>query len=280
MFEHFIITRFNLRKEEWQTNKNNIDVLTDEWHRNRFKLFTEFCVPCIANQTNKNFTWLVYFDSSTKQEFRTIISEIAAQLPNFKPFYIEGMPAFLPEIEKEISKCKTEYIITSRLDNDDCTANNYVESIQNKFNNQDFLALDFIKGYTLQISPSYRLGNRLQLFNPFLSLIEKNEKPITIWNSKKHGDWKRVKKLKQIKDEYIWASIIHYENKTNRFRGFGKVNLELFLETFNFSEDIKKTIRIELEPNNKWRVISFKNKFNSIWKYYYKKIKRKIRFYD
>jgi hypothetical protein len=32
MFQHFLITRFNLRKETWTTNKQNVAVLTEEWH--------------------------------------------------------------------------------------------------------------------------------------------------------------------------------------------------------------------------------------------------------
>ena len=42
MFKHFLITRFNLRKDDWTTNKKKIAVLTEEWHKNRFNLFTNY----------------------------------------------------------------------------------------------------------------------------------------------------------------------------------------------------------------------------------------------
>ncbi|WP_216746139.1 glycosyltransferase [Paucihalobacter ruber] len=54
-YKHYIITRFNLRKSDWNTGKKNISVLTDQWHDNRFELFANFCFPFVAAQTNKNF---------------------------------------------------------------------------------------------------------------------------------------------------------------------------------------------------------------------------------
>ena len=61
MFKHFLITRFNLIKADWNTNKKDKAVLTEEWHENRFKLFLNYCYPSVAAQQNKNFTWLVFF---------------------------------------------------------------------------------------------------------------------------------------------------------------------------------------------------------------------------
>jgi len=37
MFQHFLITRFNLRKKGWNTTRTNSEVLTDEWMENRLK---------------------------------------------------------------------------------------------------------------------------------------------------------------------------------------------------------------------------------------------------
>ncbi|MGJ5642189.1 glycosyltransferase [Formosa sp. S-31] len=235
MFSHFLITRFNLRKEDWKTNKNRVEVLTDEWHRNRFKLFTNFCVPSVASQTNTNFTWLVFFDKSTTPEFKVLISEIESQLPNFKPLFIDGMSAFLPEIKKQVQNCKSDYIITSRLDNDDCISKHYINSIQAKFKHQDFMALDYINGYTMQTSTDMRIGKRLHQFNPFLSLIEKNNSPKTIW-SMNHADWKREASILQIKDEPMWCSVIHSENKVNEFVGYGLVNINQFLKNLSCPE--------------------------------------------
>ena len=247
-------------------------------HRNRFKLFNDFCTPSIAAQSNKNFEWLVFFDTSTKDEFRSIIQEIQQQIPNFKPLFIDGMDAFLPAIHKYISLCKTDYVITSRMDNDDCLSRHYIESVQQKFNRQEFMAIDFIKGYTLQIFPKVRLGNKLHQYNPFISLIERNENPKTIW-SIPHNHWKHETKILQVKDERVWTSIIHQENKVNEFTGFGDVDLATFLEVFKISESQRALIGTEMDTLKNWKQLSFHNYIASHWSFRFKNIKKALGFY-
>ena len=279
MFKHFVITRFNLKKEGWVTNKNNIEVLTDEWHHNRFQLFNDFCLSSLASQTNKNFDWLVYFDSSTKPRFRTIISDIETKFPNFKPFFIDGMDAYLPAIQNHVKASDADYVITSRLDNDDSVSTNYIDVIQQQFIKKPFLALDFINGYTLNTSKPYRLGKKLHLFNPFISLIEKNDNPKTVW-SKTHGNWKREKNLIQITDHRIWCSVIHSENKVNQFTGYDEVNLDGFFDQFTLAESTEKSIRLDFQKQTHWKSLSMKNKFLSKYKYYRRGLKRKLGFYN
>jgi hypothetical protein len=45
-----------------------------------------------------------------------------------------------------------QYVITTRLDNDDCVSKFFVQEIQNNFNKQDYETLDFIDGYSPSIS--------------------------------------------------------------------------------------------------------------------------------
>jgi hypothetical protein len=278
MYKHFLITRFNLGKSDWITNKNNVAVLTDEWHRNRFKLFTDFCTPSVDAQTNKNFEWLVFFDTSTKEEFKTTIQEIEQKTPNFKPLFIDGMDAFLPAIQDYIDTCNADYIITSRMDNDDCLSRHYIELVQEKFNNQEFMAIDFINGYTLQISPKVRLGKKLHQYNPFISLIERNENPKTIW-SIPHNHWKHETKILQVKDENVWTSIIHQENKVNEFTGFGDVDLNTFNDKFKISESQQEFIQKHIETHKQWKKLSFNNYVTSYWSFHFKNIKKSLGFY-
>ena len=60
MFQHFILTRFNLRKKGWDETKSQSKVLTDSWMENRLKLFEQYCYSSIKSQTVKNFEWLVF----------------------------------------------------------------------------------------------------------------------------------------------------------------------------------------------------------------------------
>ena len=146
MFKHFIITRFNLRQAGWDTNKNKIPVLTESWHENRFRLFTDFCFPSVKAQINTNFEWLVFFDTKTPDKYKALIKELAAEMHNFKPIFVDDMSFFLPSVRAYISKYTEDHIITSRLDNDDCISRYYVKEIQKRFDHQDFMAIDFVDG--------------------------------------------------------------------------------------------------------------------------------------
>lgn len=198
MFKHFLITRFNLKKADWKTNKKNKALLTDEWHRNRFKLFMDYCFPSVASQTNKNFDWIVFFDTSTKEEFRKIVSSLQKELPNFKPFYIDGMDQFLPATKDYIKGFNQEYIISTGIDNDDCISKHFIDEIQQKFDQQEFMALDFIDGYTIQTQCEIKIGKKLHQYNPFISLLERNKDPKTI-RDRSHRNWKKEKNVLQIR---------------------------------------------------------------------------------
>lgn len=278
MFQHFLITRFNLRKETWTTNKQNVAVLTEEWHENRFKLFKDYCFTSVAAQTNKNFVWLVFFDSTTSEKYREIIKELQRELDNFKPVFVQGMDSFLPGIYSEIEKYNTDYIITSGLDNDDCIANNYVEEVQSNFDKQDFLAVDYVDGYTLQVAPEVLLGKKLHVFNPFMSLIEKNCKPKTFY-AVAHRKWKKEKKVRHIRGKRIWSSVIHHENKINEFTGYGVITPDVFFNNFTIAEEKKKWLCSTILQSSKWRFKNLVNSVSSHFIYNSKRLKKKLGFY-
>jgi len=275
MFDHYIITRFNLKKEGWDTSKHNIPVLTETWLTNRFVLFERFCFSSVKAQENQNFKWLVYFDVSTPEIFKKRIEELAEEFPNFQPCYADGMEQFVPSIQEELKKSTAQYVITSRLDNDDCLAKTYVNEVQQRFVQKDHWALDFIDGYTLQVSPDYKLGKRLQRFNPFISLIEVNDNPQSVWQ-RIHGAWKRDPNLETIKNSRQWMSIIHAENKVNDFAGFGRVDPAVLHDFITDPTDCKQ-IQDALIPETQWKIKSMSNSIKSHEKSFSKSLKRSLR---
>ena len=104
MFKHYLITRFNLRADNWEGTTNNEQLLTDEWMDNRMWLFENFCFPSVIGQTNQNFEWLLFFDSNTKEIYKNRILELVALQSNFKVFFVDAMPSFMPELLKYIAK--------------------------------------------------------------------------------------------------------------------------------------------------------------------------------
>jgi len=278
MFKHFLITRFNLRKDDWTTNKKNKAVLTEEWHKNRFKLFTDYCFSSVKSQTNKDFLWLVYFDTTTPDDYKNIIASLQKEMTNFIPIYIEGMSHFLPSIKSYIKDFDEEYLITSTLDNDDCISRTYINEVQKRFAKQDFMAVDFIDGFTIQTQSLIKVGKKIHQFNPFISLIEKNNNPKTICNVS-HRIWKKEKRILQIRGIRVWASVIHHENKVNEFTGYGNVNINRFIENFILSQKQKTYIESNYISVSNWRIQSIINCCSDNWKYLFKNIKKSLGFY-
>ena len=261
MFNHLLVTRFNLRNPEWDVTKNNEKLLTNDWMEERMWFFENFCFPTILAQTNQNFEWLLYFDISTPEKFKTRISDLIQNQLNFKVFYIDGMPQFYDELKKYISAIpnKKPYLITSRIDNDDSVHKDFINEIQLEFKQQDYLVLDIIKGYSLQIRPTVMLGKKEHIFNPFMSLIEKNDDPKTIWYYH-HNMWKKETRIKQVNHKRLWIAVIHEKNKVNNFNGYDNVKWNKLKSDFVLSEEANVLIKNELLPHNKWLKLSLKNK--------------------
>lgn len=277
MFEHFLITRFNLRNEAWKKSKNSELVLTAQWLKDRFRLFDHFCFPSVKNQTNVNFTWLVFFDIQTPESYKEVLNKYRVAFPNFTPLYIDGMAQFLSAAQHEVSKASTPYVITTRIDNDDCVSKYFIENIQSRFDQQDYMAIDFIDGYTLQIEPEVKAGKRRHTFNPFISLVEKNEHPKTIWHAPSHASWKREKNVMRIEHIRIWLSIIHFKNKVNEFVGYDQVDMNALFAEFRIADSARDQLVNAQKDVASWRFQSIRNKVVTHCKIFYKDLKRWIR---
>lgn len=280
MFNHYLITRFNLKNPNWDVTKNNETLLTDSWLEHRLWLFENFCFPSVNAQTSKNFTWLIYFDSSTPAVYRDKVEAIINRATKTKVFYIEGMPAFYPEIKKFIAAeaANAPYLITSRIDNDDCIHKDFIAEVQNHFNQQEYRAIDIIKGYSLQIKPVIMLGKKEHVFNPFISLIEKNDNPKTVW-ANDHNHWKKETRITQLTHKRLWMSIIHEKNKVNEFDGYGNISWPEVSRDFILSEGMASTITTTILPHSKWAWTSFKNGLYVNWVMFNKLVKKSLGIY-
>lgn len=280
MFKHYLITRFNLRNKNWDVTKNNETLLTREWMTHRIGLFSNFCLPSVASQTNKDFQWLLFFDQTTDEDFKQELETLLKPYPHFKSFYVDGMDAFHPSIKAYVSEDSKEssHIITSRIDNDDCIHKEYIDTIQQQFTSQDFMAIDVLKGYSLQISPEIMLGKKEHIFNPFISLIEKNVEPKTVWFSD-HNMWKKESRRIEIANKRLWMSIIHEKNKVNEFDGYDNVDWNSIKSDFIVSESVDKKVTAEIIPHSQWRYLSFKNKLYVNYVLASKKFKKALGLY-
>ncbi|MCF6280083.1 MAG: putative rhamnosyl transferase, partial [Flavobacteriaceae bacterium] len=257
----------------------NEKVLSNSWLKERFELFENFCFPSVINQTNLNFKWLVFFDINTPEEYKLKIEEYRLLSDNFQPFYIDGMDSFLPSITQKINEITTtEYVITSRLDNDDSLHKEYVATIQNTFDFQDYLAVDVVDGYGMQTGfEQMRIGKMRHLYNPYISLIEKREGCKSVW-SKGHTYWKYEKNIIRIKNKRLWLTIIHEKNKSNKFRGYGNVDPTV-LSDFNIIEEKRKELLSLYDAPKSWRIQNLNNWKHNYIMVYSKEIKKYIGLY-
>ncbi len=279
MFQHYIITRFNLRRKDWSTTKNNEAVLSDAWHEERFELFKNYCFPSVKNQTNQNFKWLVFFDVTTPEIYKEKIKKFEVEYQNFTPFFIDGMELFIPSIIETVTRLDTKkYIITSRLDNDDCLHKNYINVVQSYFDNQNYMAIDIVEGYGMKVGKNVKIGKMLHSYNPYISLIELKQNFKTVWH-KGHTHWKYEKNILEVTNKPSWLTIIHLKNKSNKFRGFGAVEPTV-LEDFNIHPTVLKSLKNKIQDYKQWKQESLKNKFYLLSAYYGKKVKKTIGFYN
>jgi hypothetical protein len=280
MFHHLLITRFNLKNPDWRLTKNNETLLDEKWMEERMILFENYCLPSVANQSNSDFKWLLFFDSTTSDFFKQKIADLLKKYPNFIPLYIDGMGVFHQHLNEYVAQNTKDkpYLITSMIDNDDCIHIEYIDQVQQQFANQEFLAVDFIEGYTLQIEPEVILGKKEHIFNPFISLIEKNENPKTVWYYD-HNLWKKEPRIIHIKGKRVWMSVIHKKNKVNEFDGYGEVDWNEVSKSFIVSESINLKIKEEILPFKLWWSKSLRNYLYVKKVLFSKKIKKNLGIY-
>jgi len=229
MFKHFLITHFNLLNfplgidgnEEWLN-----------WTRKRIQVFKTYCLPSLTNQTIKDFTWLIYFDINTPAEFNYLIDELKEY--NFiKPCFANGFDGFMENYMNEIKVMAgdTKWIITSRIDNDDCFHKDAMRIIQEYFIPSDEHLISLASGYTFDVHHK-TLSHYYYPMSPFISIIESmNKKNLKgIWYIA-HSRWEELnfsvrkeifrknKKSTFVLHNPYWLQILHGENIANSVRG-------------------------------------------------------------
>lgn len=208
---HFILTRFNLHLYTIKyKDKNNQEINPESWLLNRFQLFETYCLPSIANQTNKNFKWIVLYDKKTPKKWFDKIESYKDICSNYEFKFYNGSLSCLTE---DCINKKYTHIVTTRLDNDDCLAAATIEYIQKNIFDQELLFLNILNGYRYDnINKDFYELQRLS--NPFITAVE------LLPNAKTILGWGNHRKIIDEYENYIknltlyrgWMQIIHDSN--------------------------------------------------------------------
>ena len=225
-YRHFIITRFNLKfpGNVWEKDRLGNSVLTDEWLASRVDLFMKYCLPSVQKQSNRNFQWLIYFNTGTKEAVLQHFRDLELKNTNLRILLADGYDDFMKRYCSDVlSYCddSTEYIITTRLDNDDIVHRDFTARIQEVFSGQDFMAVNFVKILMLDPENKDKIFIDYSFSNHFISVIEKVVSyKISGCYSRGDKDWNRNNQISHIIDKPYCIEIISERNLGNCFRGF------------------------------------------------------------
>ena len=264
-FQHFILTRFNVKM--WSKDKHGAEVLTENWQKHRFDLFQNYCLPSIASQINSNFKWIVYFDKNTDKTFLNKITNIQSNYSCFLPVFVQDSSHMFDTYKKDIINLidsEIDYLITTRLDNDDCLSKNAIQKIQTSFHGAHIGIINLYCGYVYDIDKKILVKRNLSS-NPFIYLKEKYlpDEIQTVWSGE-HGHLSKQYNLIDICDDNYWLQIVHKRNVINDLYRKGKVYKPIRLRNLQKKFEFK----IPLE-------ISTINYLLELFQYYMFKIKKK-----
>jgi len=214
-FEHFLLTRFNL---------GNPDRGWMEW---RFNLFEWYCLPSVASQKCRDFTWLVFYDSRTDQDFVERLYSYEAVVPvEVDMTWGSGEKTFLVDRGVELKRLLARkvsdrlrgkpVVLTTRLDNDDAIHETYMQRVQEYSLGikPTGVILNFSVGYRYELRHRY-LYRITDKCNPFQTFVEESEggRIKTVFDqshSRVYVDQPEL--LRQVSKGNLWLEVIHGEN--------------------------------------------------------------------
>lgn len=179
-------------------------------------------MPSIKNQTCQNFEWIVLFDSSTPERFKTEIVEYQKECPQLIPVFVgaEDGCYFTRIFRDEVAKrLKAQRVITTYLDNDDALNIGFVEDLQRRTKSlSDGTFVVYDDGYQFYTDYNYVMQIHYPR-NHFVSVVEHGD-PVTIKTIYGYGSHYYITKIEGVRIENVknapmWCEVIHEKNMGN-----------------------------------------------------------------
>lgn len=241
--KHYLVTQWNC------------DLYDLGWLQRRKKVFERFTLPSVKAQNNKNFEWVLVSDSRTSNEFKQTLNSYGASViyHDFANHVWKHPPVFnetpiqqsvrletIGEVIADfIGKQDTDYVITSRLDNDDCISLDYIDNVQRyteRLWNGSKFWLSFVRGCKWADNNVYSHNSK---HNSFLSFIEPSESLETAYQCchTLAGDSGYPVEIIRHGLQPTWMEVVHGENVLNRRkRSRGERPASVEQGRFNFKD--------------------------------------------
>lgn len=246
---HLFITRFLVITKVWERfwkkkNKDPYHIFSDKIVIPRIKSFVRYYLPWVRNQTNKNFYVYIIVDKELSMKYIDMIKEHISEFDNiyiirYQPervnlcnYFLEKNCMEMNDDINDFSKIKEklgvdvedawdmhklkhiDYVITTRIDDDDIISTNFVEYVQSRCDDvdSDFRVIGFNNGYALENNTIYTFKKKYKA--PYLgsqsvglTVIHNNQNT----NIKKqfnilftpHNNWPRG--LRRISDDMLYS---------------------------------------------------------------------------
>jgi len=255
-FLHFVITQFNLR--DFPVSDPDGYKKWLRWTRDRIGLFRDYCLPSVLNQSNKDFTWLIFFDTKTPAEFSVFIDKLDS-IPFVQICYSDGSDDFHAGYAHEISKRITnsdKWIMTTRLDNDDSLHKEAIAVLKDNFVPRHKYLISLASGYVMNVSDK-TMSHYYYPMSPFITLIENAEIETRGVFERIHTKWdhlrlfvfreiwletvnRKSRMSRFILKEPMWIQMVHGENISNSFFRGLPVLKEIDLGKFSLPTTTKR----------------------------------------
>lgn len=213
---HVIQTRFNLATPGRESTLRN----QPDWLARRFALFEDICLPSVAAQSSHSFHWIIYFDEHTPDAFRERIEKLRQTVP-FIPYFTGLFPSegWVRSVE-EVVPARSALLLSTRLDNDDALAQDYVARVQAeaaRYAGPLPISLNFQNGFLRTDDALYSIRHSR---NAFFSRLCRWGPGMEVASGIQHMDLGRHGPVVQVDGAGAWLQVVHGQNVSNKVRGW------------------------------------------------------------
>lgn len=211
---HLVITRFNIR-----ISRTPEPLPTREWMQERLRLFAAYCLPCMIAQTEQDFTWLLLLDEQTDSSQLEALRRLCAPY-SFIRIRLTAPTCDLTALYEQIAqeeKGDAEWLVTTRLDNDDCVAPDFIEAIRKSLHYAD-------SPYVISMPTGCQLFEKqevmLELYYPnnhFVTLAEPCSAPLRTVLDVDHRELTALPTSYICGERMMWGEMVHGGNVLNGY---------------------------------------------------------------
>ena len=111
-----------------------------------------------------------------------------------------------------------DFVITTRIDNDDAFHKEAIQCIQEHFTPQDNIIIDIEDGYCFNTANGVLTKHTFKS-NQFVSFIEQKKQVYGTVYREGHPAWIEKAKFISIKNKRLWLQVVHEKNIVNAMKG-------------------------------------------------------------